>query len=131
MLTQSASRPCRHRATNGFSVAIVDDDAALGAALATLVNLVPRLTVRWAATGVDQAIDLLHSARVDLALIDVRMPAGGGLAVVEALQAFDEAPKVILMSADTEPEGVPMGIRFIDKSELDLTVLQAVAAELR
>lgn len=115
----------------GISVAIVDDDAALRESLASMVNLVPGMTVRWTAAGVDQAVELLQSTRVDLALIDVRMPNGGGPAVVATQQGREQPPTMILMSADPEPDDLPAGIQFVEKSELGFSFLESLASQLR
>jgi len=130
--SQTAVAFCHHkRPATELTVAIVDDDPAFGAALAALVDLVPELTVRCSATTVDAAIPMLQTTRVDLALIDVRMPDGGGLAVIEKLQGETRPRAIVLMSADPRPADVPSGVRFIDKAELELAFLQSLASQLR
>jgi len=132
LVEQTGVASHRHdRPMNGLTVAIVDDDPAFGAALASLVDQVPGLTACYSVARADDAIALLRSTRVDLALVDVRMPGGGGLAVVEALKACEHPRAIILMSADPRPDQLPSGVRFVEKVELEYSFLQSVASELR
>jgi CheY-like chemotaxis protein len=50
----------------------------------------------------EAALAALDAASFDLALLDVRMPGRGGVAVAEALRARTEAPRIALMSATVD-----------------------------
>ena len=59
-------------------VLIADDDAALLDSLADLIADDGTLTLVGAAKDADEAIALGRSEHPDVALLDVRMPLGGG-----------------------------------------------------
>lgn len=111
-----------------IGVAIVDDDPGFAAALAELLALEPALIVVGTAGSVAHGVALLADRRVRLALVDVHMPDGGGLRVVEQVQVWDDPPKVVLISANpATPETRRSGLEFFNKHDLDLEALRRVA----
>lgn len=111
------------------TVSIVDDDAAFAASLAALINVVPGLMVTGTATTVQEAVEVLAAADVDLALIDVCMPDGGGMAVVRAVEAMGGGPTMVLMSTESRPADAPAHLHFTNKADLDVEALAAWCAE--
>ncbi|HUC35622.1 MAG TPA: response regulator [Acidimicrobiales bacterium] len=75
-------------------VLVVDDNDAIRSSVAELVASAG-YTVAEAADA-QSALEVLRTTEVGALLLDLRMPGGGGLAVLEAL---DNPPPVILMSA--------------------------------
>jgi len=67
-------------------VLIADDEAVLRNALADLVASDYDFELVGVAGDADEAIALAEETRPDVALVDVRMPAGGGLRVAEVLR---------------------------------------------
>jgi signal transduction histidine kinase len=59
-------------------VLIADDEAAVRDAMADLVSTDPLLEVVGTAGDAQEAIDLATARRPDVALVDVKMPGGGG-----------------------------------------------------
>ena len=82
----------------------VEDDADLrrviGAALQADADLI-------LATGLQQALRLLKSQRYDLILLDIRLPDGSGLQLLEHVHTVDgPAPPVVLLCAEAPPTDI-------------------------
>jgi len=63
---------------NVITVLIADDEPLLRAALVDLIASEPGLELVAVATNADEAIQLGAATHPAVALIDVRMPGGGG-----------------------------------------------------
>lgn len=87
-------------------VLIADDDAVMRAALADLIASEDSFTLVGAARDADEAIALAESKRPDVALVDVRMPAGGGQRVVEELRRRAPEIRVLAHTVMRERESV-------------------------
>ena len=85
-------------------VVVVDDHeifrAGVRAELGELVDVVGE------AGGVDEAIELIRGSRPDVALLDVHMPDGGGLAVINAVAAEAPETRFLALSVSDAPEDV-------------------------
>jgi DNA-binding NarL/FixJ family response regulator len=56
-----------------------------------------------------EAVAVLADAKPDVALLDVHLPEGGGLAVLDALRGVPDAPRVLALSvSDAAEDVVPM-----------------------
>jgi EAL domain-containing protein (putative c-di-GMP-specific phosphodiesterase class I) len=103
-LTVGGARDVDH-----IRVLIADDEPALRVALADLLAHEDAIRLVGTAGDADEAIELAVSARPDVALVDVKMPAGGGPRAareiirvspdtrVIALSAFEDRPTVLEM----------------------------------
>jgi len=80
-------------------VLIADDEAVLRTALADLVTSDDGLELVGAARDADEAIAMAEATSPDVALVDVRMPAGGGLRVAEELHRRAPNTRVIAHTA--------------------------------
>jgi len=77
---------------------IVDDDALVRLGLADLLDSDPEIDlVAQAADGL-QAIEQAAAHRVDVALVDVRMPRMDGITAIARLRALPHPPKVITLT---------------------------------
>ena len=115
------------------SVVIVDDHHLFRAGVRS--ELAAHHDVVGEAADVASAIPAILSSRPDVVLLDVHLPDGGGVAVLEALPR-DAGPKVLALSVSDAAEDVVPMIRAgalgyvtktIDTSEL-LDAIQTVAA---
>jgi len=77
----------------GAKVLVVDDNQNVRDSVSELVESVGYSVVQ--AHDSHSALDVLRSVNVGAILLDIRMPGGGGL---EVLEAMDTPPLVILMS---------------------------------
>lgn len=80
-------------------VLIADDEAVLRTALADLVTSDDGLELVGAARDADEAIAMAEATSPDVALVDVRMPSGGGLRVAEELRRRAPSTRVIAHTA--------------------------------
>jgi len=114
-------------------VVIVDDHqlfrAGVRAELAGVCEVVGE-----AATPAE-AIAAIGASRPDVVLLDVHLPDGGGLAVLEAFRGVDGAPAFLALSVSDAPEDVvPMvraGARGYVTKTIDSAALIAAIARVR
>jgi DNA-binding NarL/FixJ family response regulator len=87
---------------------VADDHPVVLTGIEGMLASQPDLSVVATASSGDQAIDLARRHLPDVALLDLRMPGGGGLAVINALRA-DRLPTrvLVLTTYDAEADIVP------------------------
>lgn len=116
---------------SGPTLVVADDSPAFRAALVELAELAGLSCVGEAATSAD-AIALCRELAPDLALVDVRMPVEGGVAVARAL-AGTRTP-VVLLTADANDtqrrEARAAGAALHDKHDLRRAWLEGLRDEL-
>jgi DNA-binding NarL/FixJ family response regulator len=84
-----------------------------------------------AATPAD-ALAVIGATRPDVVLLDVHLPGGGGVAVLEALGRLDDAPRVLALSvSDAAEDVVPMiragALGYVTKTIDTAELLRAIA----
>ncbi len=80
-------------------VLVADDEPALRGALAELLAQEDRIFFVGAAADADEAIALAQREQPDVALLDVKMPAGGGPRAAREIQRLSPGTRVIALSA--------------------------------
>jgi len=80
-------------------VLVADDEPALRGALAELFAHEEHVLLVGAAADADEAIELAARERPDVALVDVKMPAGGGPRAAREIARLSPATRVIALSA--------------------------------
>ena len=78
---------------------VADDEPALRGALAELLAQEERIFFVGAAADADEAIALAQREQPDVALLDVKMPAGGGPRAAREIQRLSPGTRVIALSA--------------------------------
>jgi EAL domain-containing protein (putative c-di-GMP-specific phosphodiesterase class I)/AmiR/NasT family two-component response regulator len=86
-------------------VLIAEDDAAVREVLAAMIGVEPSFNLIGAACDADEAIALAAAHQPDVALIDVRMPGGGGPAAARGIRRCSHA-KVIALSGQDDRASV-------------------------
>ncbi|MBO3740103.1 response regulator transcription factor [Actinoplanes flavus] len=91
---------------NGIRVAVVDDHAAFVRGLEQLLPEVSggRATVVATAGDGAQAAGVVRDAAPDLVLVDLHMPAPGGVQAITAVRAAAPRARVLAMSRGDDPE---------------------------
>lgn len=80
-------------------VMVVDDDAVLRKLLAEQIARMGFDTV--AAASGEEALDALSKSDFDVTLLDIRMPGLSGLDTLREIRKLEDAPEVIMLTADT------------------------------
>ena len=87
-------------------VLVADDDPAIRDVLVDVLEADPEIEVVGAASNALQAVTLAHLHRPDVALLDVRMPGGGGAHAARGIRAELPSTRVVALSATTGRETV-------------------------
>jgi EAL domain-containing protein (putative c-di-GMP-specific phosphodiesterase class I)/ActR/RegA family two-component response regulator len=88
------------------TVLIAEDDTQLRTVLAALIESEPALQLVGAASNADEAIELACEVRPDVAIVDVRMPGGGGAKVARELRRSTPDTKVLALTAAADRDTV-------------------------
>jgi len=83
---------------NFVRVLVADDDADARALIEKYVKGEPALSLIGSAADAQQAIDLAVEHKPDAAIIDVAMPAGGGVRAVREIREHSPETSVIALS---------------------------------
>jgi len=86
--------------TPPLSIVIVEDQALLRHGLEDLVLQQPGFTVTGACGTVEEALELIHTTKPDLLLLDIQLPDGTGFDILEHMSPVQ--PKVIFLTAHQE-----------------------------
>lgn len=122
----SAQRP--------VTVLIADDDPEFNAALRELIGSRAHLKLVASAHDTGGAIQLCRQHQPDVAIVDMRMPGGGGVPVARQVAAECPGTKVVALSAYRDPRSVR---EMMDAGAVEYLVkgnhsgLEIVAAILR
>ena len=88
-------------------VLICENDPAMRAALADLVLSYPTLELAGTASDPDEAGEMARGGgRIDAALLDVRMPKGGGPRAARLVRELHPKARIVAFSAHAEREVV-------------------------
>lgn len=85
--------------TSRIRVLVADDDPVVRETLADVVRSDAGLELVAAASDAEEAIELTHLHRPDVALLDVMMPGGGGPRAAREIRATCPATRVVAVSA--------------------------------
>jgi DNA-binding NarL/FixJ family response regulator len=113
---------------SGLNILIVDDSATIRERLLEMLSILPGVhRVDTAATPSD-ARQRLEAAPPDVVVLDIHLPGGSGLEVLDALRPARDRVTVIVLTNDPTPQARDMYQRagadfFLDKSaEFQLSV---------
>lgn len=81
-----------------INILVVDDDALVRLGLVDLLSTDPELTVVAEAPDGQAAVEQAGRHRVDIALVDVRMPRVDGITATRRLRALPNPPRVITLT---------------------------------
>ncbi|HXO59668.1 MAG TPA: PAS domain S-box protein, partial [Candidatus Acidoferrum sp.] len=88
------------------TVLVADDDAAVRQALADLISDEPGLRLVAVASSADEAIRLAAEHQPVVAVLDVRMPGGGGHRAAEGIGVRSPHTRILAVSAHEEKASV-------------------------
>jgi len=114
-------------------VLIADDHAILRAGLRMLVGAQPDMTVVGEAQNGDQAVEAARETKPDVVLLDVTMPASGGLQAIPKILKDSHTVKVLLLTMHEEPAYLRTALAagafgYVLKKSVDAGLLSATRA---
>jgi DNA-binding NarL/FixJ family response regulator len=124
------SRPLR--------IVIADDQTAVREGLATLLDLLPGLTVVGTAADGDEALAVVARERPEVVLMDLRMPGCDGVEATRRIRAQYPATQVVVLTTYADDESILQALRagargFLTKdagrSEIARAIEAAVAGQ--
>ena len=80
-------------------VLVAEDDPSMRAALAELIESEPSFALVGTASNALEAVEMAGAERPDVALVDVRMPHGGGMAATRGIKERSPDTQVVAFSA--------------------------------
>ncbi|HEX5349026.1 MAG TPA: response regulator, partial [Pseudonocardiaceae bacterium] len=86
-----------------IKVLVADDQALVRGALAAMLGLEPDIAVVAEVGSGDQVLPVARRTRPDVALLDVQMPGGDGLAAAAALRAELPTCRVLICTTFGRP----------------------------
>jgi EAL domain-containing protein (putative c-di-GMP-specific phosphodiesterase class I)/DNA-binding NarL/FixJ family response regulator len=92
-------------------VMIADDEESVRDVLRSLLNTDDEISVVGAGQDADEAIAIAVRERPDVALLDVRMPRGGGPRAAREITRLCPGTELIALSADDDPRDVRTMLR--------------------
>jgi two-component system NarL family response regulator len=84
---------------NPIRVLIADDHLVYRLGIRTLLSIDHRFTVAGEAANAENSIQQFKLLQPQVVLLDLRMPHGGGLAVVKALKKLDTAVRILVITS--------------------------------
>lgn len=82
-----------------ITVLVADDEPMVREALTDLLNDHPGITVVAVASAVAEAVEQAGALRPDVAILDVRMPGGGGVAAARGIRQHSPGTRILAYSA--------------------------------
>jgi EAL domain-containing protein (putative c-di-GMP-specific phosphodiesterase class I)/CheY-like chemotaxis protein len=113
-------------------VMIADDEPTVRDALASLIDEDPEISVVGAGGDAEQAIAIAEREHPDVALLDVRMPEGGGPRAARGITRASPTTELIALSANDDPDDINAMLRagagtYLVKGEGDGgTIVEAI-----
>jgi DNA-binding NarL/FixJ family response regulator len=87
-----------------LKVVIADDSALVRERLAALVSDLEDVELVGQAGNAIEAIEITQRLKPDVVILDIRMPGGNGIQVLEMIKANEAGPLVIMLTAFPYPQ---------------------------
>jgi two-component system, NtrC family, response regulator len=91
------------------NVLIIDDDVEMCRMLSDLVNTLKHEAAYT--NTIKEGLELAVSGRFDVVFLDVKMPDGNGLEILEHIRDIHFPPEVIIITGDGDSDGVEIAIK--------------------
>ncbi|MGH2680727.1 MAG: EAL domain-containing protein [Actinomycetota bacterium] len=110
---------------------LADDEAPVLEAMCQLVSTDRYIDIVGTARDVGEAIELAEFQAPDVALLDVRMPGGGGSRAAREIRRRSPETRIVALSASTDPRTVASMVRagavgYVGKDQPADEVLRAI-----
>jgi DNA-binding NarL/FixJ family response regulator len=87
-------------------VIVADDQSAVREGLVLLLGTLPGIEVAGEAADGDAAVDLVAEVRPQVALMDLNMPGGGGVAATRRISAEHPGTRVVVLTTYADDESI-------------------------
>ncbi len=87
-----------------MKIFIADDSILVRERLAALISELQAVELVGQAGDVDETLGGIRQSRPDVVILDIRMPGGNGIQVLEAIKTCDVKPAVIMFTAFPFPQ---------------------------
>ena len=87
-----------------MKVLIADDSALVRERLAALLCELEAVELVGQASNRRQTLEAIQRLRPDVVILDIHMPGGNGLQILETVKASESAPVVIMLTAFPYPQ---------------------------
>ena len=104
---------------------LVDDHAVLRLGLANLIGDDPGMTVVGEAGSCAETLELMAKVRPDVVVLDVRLPDGSGIDLIQPIKGMVEGARVVILTSHVEDALVLAALRM----GADGYLLKEVSAE--
>lgn len=89
-------------------ILIIDDDRQV---CETMESLITRLTYDCDSAGsLERARELLSGRQFDVVFLDINLPDGNGLRILPEIRKLPDAPEVIILTGQGDPDGAELAI---------------------
>ena len=115
-------------------ILIVDDDKLL---CETLTDLLTRKNHTVSSAGtIAEAKNTFGAVEYDVVFLDVRLPDGDGLKIIQELKETSSNPEIIIMTGQGDPDGVEIAIKngawcYLEKSSIARELLLPLTRALQ
>ena len=92
-------------------VVIVDDDTFVAGALKTILESGGEVTVAGVGKDGKEAVELYHSQKPDVLLMDIRMKEMSGLEAAEEILSKDPQAKILLLTTFSDDEYIVKALK--------------------
>lgn len=100
---------------------VVEDQVMFLQLLVAMLRTQPALEVVATAQGVMEALAACQQHQPDLVILDLALPDGDGVEVIEALLDFPDPPQVIVLSGQASTFVCPGSLRHLVRAVVDKT----------
>jgi len=120
--------------TTMLKLFIADDSEAIMESLSDLLVEIRGMEIVGHAHNASQAIELIKKSKPDVAILDIRMPGGSGIHVLETIKAYKNTILVIMLTAYPYPQYrqkcEEMGAEYFFDKSTEFHRVQEVLTEL-
>ncbi|MFX3633394.1 MAG: response regulator [Candidatus Pristimantibacillus sp.] len=95
-----------------INVLVVDDDPFIRESMQVILELDKELHVIGTCQNGLEAADFAKQTKVDVVLMDIRMPGGDGVEGTKLLRALDQPPAVLILTTFDDDEYIAQAIRY-------------------
>ena len=87
-----------------MKVLIVDDSAILRERLEGMLSEMPKVETISQAKGSLEALESLHKVKPDIVILDIQMPGGSGIGLLQEMKKGNRPPQIIVLTNQSYPQ---------------------------